>query len=197
MKKFIRTIPDHPKAGIQFRDITTLLLDPEGLRLAVDGIAGRHRIDHGQSTSAPTQTAPPNGPGPASPTTELDLVVGIEARGFIFGTAIAYQLGVGFVPLRKPGKLPGETIGRDFDLEYGQDRIELHVGAIKAGQKILLVDDLIATGGTAQAAVELLREVNAEIIECAFVIALPDLGGVERLEKLGCAVHSLCEYAGD
>jgi adenine phosphoribosyltransferase len=173
LRSFIRTIPDHPEPGIQFRDITTLLLDPEGLRLAVDGIADRHRAGG------------------------IDLVVGIEARGFIFGTAIAYQLGLGFVPMRKPGKLPAETIGRNFDLEYGSDRIELHVGAIEAGQKILLVDDLIATGGTAEAAVELLREVRADVVECAFVIALPDLGGTARLEKLGCKVHALCEYAGD
>ncbi len=173
LRSFIRTIPDHPEPGIQFRDITTLLLDPEGLRLAVDGIADRHRAGG------------------------IDLVVGIEARGFIFGTAIAYQLGLGFVPIRKPGKLPAETIGRNFDLEYGSDRIELHVGAIEAGQKILLVDDLIATGGTAEAAVGLLREVRADVVECAFVIALPDLGGMARLEKLGCKVHALCEYAGD
>jgi adenine phosphoribosyltransferase len=173
LRSFIRTIPDHPKPGIQFRDITTLLLDPEGLRLAVDGIADRHQ------------------------TGGIDLVVGIEARGFIFGTAIAYQLGLGFVPIRKPGKLPGETIGQDFDLEYGSDRIELHKGAIATGQKVLLVDDLIATGGTAEAAVGLLREVRAEVVECAFVIALPDLGGVERLEKIGCKVHALCEFAGD
>jgi adenine phosphoribosyltransferase len=173
IRSFIRTIPDHPKPGIQFRDITSLLLDPEGLRLAVDGIADRHR----------------NG--------DVDLVVGIEARGFIFGTAIAYQLGLGFVPMRKPGKLPGETIGRDFDLEYGRDRIEMHVGAIERGQRVLLVDDLIATGGTAIAAVELLREVGADIVECAFVIALPDLGGGERLEQLGCKVHALCEFEGD
>ena len=173
LRKYIRTIPNHPKPGIQFRDITTLLLDPKGLRLAVDGVAERHR------------------------TSDVDLVAGIEARGFIFGTAIAYQLGVGFVPLRKPGKLPGETIGRDFDLEYGSDRIELHVGAIEAGKRVLLVDDLIATGGTAEAAVLLLREAGAEIVECAFVIALPDLGGITRLEKLGCKVHTLCEFAGD
>jgi adenine phosphoribosyltransferase len=173
LARFIRTIPDHPKPGIQFRDITTLLLDPDGLRLAVDGIADRYQ------------------PG------DIDLVVGIEARGFIFGTAIAYQLGLGFVPLRKPGKLPGATLGRDFDLEYGRDRIELHADAIEVGQKVLVVDDLIATGGTAEAAVELLREAGAEIVECAFVIALPDLGGVERLEKLDCSVHSLCEFAGD
>lgn len=172
LHSFIRTIPDHPKPGIQFRDITTLLLDPEGLRRAVDGIADRHRAGG------------------------IDLVVGIEARGFIFGTAIAYQLGLGFVPIRKPGKLPGKTIGQDFDLEYGSDRVELHVGAIEAGQKVLLVDDLIATGGTAEAAVGLLREVGAEVAECAFVIALPDLGGVERLENLDCTVHSLCEFEG-
>jgi len=170
---YIRTIPDHPKPGIQFRDITSLLRDPEGLRLAIDGIADRHRAS------------------------EIELVVGIEARGFIFGTAVAYQLGLGFVPLRKPGKLPGKTIGRDFDLEYGKDRIEMHVDAVTAGQKVLLVDDLIATGGTAEAAVQLLSEAGAEIVECAFVIALPDLGGVERLERSGYRVHSLCEFSGD
>jgi len=173
LSRFIRTIPNHPKPGIQFRDITTLLRDPEGLRLSVDGIVDRHR-----------------GNG-------VDLVVGIEARGFIFGTAIAYQLGLGFVPLRKPGKLPGETIGRDFDLEYGRDRVEMHVGAVETGQRILLIDDLIATGGTAEAAVELIREVGAEVVECAFVIALPALGGIARLEKLGCKVHWLCEFEGD
>ncbi len=173
LKSFIRTISDHPKPGIQFRDITTLLLDPTGLRMAIDQIADRHaRAD-------------------------VDLVVGIEARGFIFGTAVAYRMGLGFVPIRKPGKLPGETIGRDFELEYGSDRIEMHVGAIARGQKILLVDDLIATGGTAEAAVGLLREVGADIVGCAFVIALPALGGVRRLEKLGCKVHSLCEFDGD
>jgi adenine phosphoribosyltransferase len=173
LKSLIRTIPDHPKPGIQFRDITTLLIDPTGLRLAVDQIADRHE------------------------NAGVDLVVGIEARGFIFGTAIAYRMGLGFVPIRKPGKLPAETIGRDFDLEYGSDRIEMHVGAISRGQKVLLVDDLLATGGTASAAVELLREVGAEVIECAFVIALPDLGGVQLLENLGCKVRSLCAFEGD
>lgn len=170
---FIRTISDHPKPGIQFRDITTLLRDPLGLRLAIDGISDRHRAG------------------------DVDMVVGIEARGFIFGTAIAYELGAGFVPIRKTGKLPGERIGRDFDLEYGSDRIEMHVGAVDPGQRVLLVDDLLATGGTARAAVELLREVGAEIIECAFVVALPDLGGITRLENLGCKVHWLCEFEDD
>lgn len=173
VRSLVRTIPDHPKPGIQFRDITTLLRDPQGLRLAVDGITDRHR------------------------TSNLDMVVGVEARGFIFGTAIAYRLGLGFVPIRKPGKLPAETIGRDFELEYGFDRVEMHVDAIEPGQRVLLVDDLIATGGTAEASVELLREAGAEVVECAFVIALPDLGGVQRLEALGCKVSSLCEFEGD
>ena len=175
LRSYIRTIPDHPVPGVQFRDITTLLLDSEGLRLAVDGLAGPHL---GADSDPP------------------DLVAGIEARGFIFGTAIAYRLGLGFVPLRKPGKLPGKTIGRDFDLEYGSDRLELHVDAVTPGTKILLIDDLIATGGTAEAAVQLLRLSGAEVIECAFVISLPDLGGVERLEKLGCSVRVLCEFEG-
>ena len=173
LESLIRTIPDHPKPGVQFRDITTLLHDPEGLRLAVDGIADRHG-DGG-----------------------IDLVAGIEARGFIFGTAVAYKMGLGFVPIRKPGKLPGKTIGRDFDLEYGSDRVEMHVEAVEPGQRVLLVDDLIATGGTAEAAVQLLREAGAEVVECAFVIALPDLGGIRRLEKLGCRLHWLCQFEGD
>ncbi len=173
LESLIRTIPNYPKPGVQFRDITTLLHAPEGLRLAVDGIADRHRHSG------------------------IDLIVGIEARGFIFGPAVAYQMGLGFVPIRKPGKLPGETIGRDFDLEYGSDRIEMHVDAVDAGKKVLLVDDLVATGGTAEAAVELLRQAGAEVAECAFVIALPDLGGVRRLEKIGCKVYWLCEFEGD
>ncbi len=182
LRDLIRTIPDHPKPGIRFRDITTLLLDPKGLRLAVDGIAEPY-LD----TNVDGQ--PRNG--------SLELIVGIEARGFIFGTAIAYRLGLGFVPLRKPGKLPGETIGCDFELEYGHDRIEMHVDAMRDGQRVLLVDDLIATGGTAAAAVHLIREAGAEIVECAVVISLPDLGGVDRLEKIGCPVRALCEFEGD
>ena len=176
IESFIRTIPDHPKAGIQFRDITTLLLDPKGLKLAVDQLCEPY-LDGRLATP--------------------DVVVGIEARGFLFGTAIAYQLGVGFVPLRKPGKLPGEKVGRDFDLEYGSDRIEIHVDALLPGQRILLIDDLIATGGTAQAGIELIQSCEAELIEAAFVVALPDLGGVKRLEALGCSVRWLCEFAGD
>lgn len=173
LRSLIRTIPDYPKPGIQFRDITTLLRDPKGLQLAVDGIAD-----------------PYQGGG-------VDAVVGIEARGFIFGTAVAYRLGCGFVPIRKTGKLPGDKIARDFVLEYGSDRIEIHVGALEPGARVLLVDDLIATGGTAEASVGLLREIGAEVVECAFVVALPDLGGIARLERLGCKVSWLCEFAGD
>ena len=173
IKSLIRTIPDYPKAGIQFRDITTLVSDPTGLRLAVEGLAQSHSD------------------------VQVDVVAGIEARGFVFGTPAALELGVGFVPIRKAGKLPGETIGREFELEYGTDTIEVHVGAIKRGDRVLLIDDLIATGGTAEAAVELLRELGAEVVACRFVVALPDLGGIERLEKLGCAVEWLCEFEGD
>lgn len=175
LRALVRTIPDHPQPGIQFRDITTLIADPEGLSSAIDALAGPHLGSSG---------------GP-------QLVAGIEARGFIFGTALAVRLGLGFVPLRKPGKLPGETLGRDYELEYGTDRIELHVGAVQPGQRVLLVDDLIATGGTAEAAVLLLREAGAEVVECAFVVDLPDLGGTSRLEKLGCSVRSLCAFAGE
>lgn len=189
LRNLIRTIPDYPKPGIQFRDITTLLLDPEGLRLAVDGIADWYLVGD-KGVTADTHAA-------LSSAFQPDLIAGIEARGFLFGTAIAYRLGLGFLPLRKPGKLPGAAIGRDFDLEYGSDRIEMHIDAVQAGQRVLLVDDLIATGGTAEAAVHLLRSVGAEIVECAFVISLPDLGGVERLEKIGCKVRSLCEFEGD
>lgn len=173
IREMIRTIPDHPRPGVQFRDITTLLRSGPGLRLAVDGIADRLRDG------------------------EIDVVAGIEARGFIFATAVAYQLGCGFVPLRKPGKLPGATIGRTFDLEYGSDRIEIHVDGIEMGQRVLLVDDLIATGGTAEAAIGLLGEAGANVVECAFVVALPDLGGVARLAKLGVRVHWLCEFSGE
>lgn len=171
--EYIRTIPDHPKPGIQFRDVTTLLKSPAGLRLAVDGLVDLYRGRR------------------------IDVVVGIEARGFIFGAAVAMALGTGFVPVRKPGKLPGERLGRDFDLEYGSDRLEMHVDALEAGQNVLVLDDLIATGGTAEAAVQLVRDAGAKIEDCGFVIALPDLGGIGRLERLGCRVEWLCEFEGD
>jgi adenine phosphoribosyltransferase len=172
LHSLIRTVPDFPKKGVQFRDVTTLLKDADGLRAAVDGLASVHRSG------------------------VIDMVVGIEARGFIFGTAVAYALSRGFVPIRKQGKLPGRSIGRSFELEYGADRIEIHRDSFGHGARVLLIDDLIATGGTAQAAVELLREVGAVVVECAFVVALPDLGGVARLRRDGCEVRWLCEFPG-
>ena len=170
---FIRTIPDHPKPGIQFRDITTLLQSAEGFGMAMD------QLGEGYKASKP------------------DLVAGIDARGFIFGAALSRDLGVGFVPIRKKGKLPGAVIRRSFELEYGTDEIEIHADSIPAGAKVLLVDDLIATGGTAEAAVELIREAGGVVDVCAFVIALPDLGGIEKIEKLGCRAEWLCEFKGD
>ncbi len=156
-----------------FRDITTLLKDPVGLRTTIQEIVKRyHEV-------------------------KIDKVAGIESRGFIIGAPVAYQLGVGFVPIRKQNKLPAETIGRDYQLEYGKDRIEIHVDAIQPGDRVLLVDDLIATGGTAEAAVRLIQDMGGEVVACCFVIDLPDVGGHARLEKLGCKVFSLCEFEGD
>jgi len=156
-----------------FRDITTLLKDPVGFRVTINELVNRYTG------------------------TKLDKVAGIESRGFIIGAALAFQLGVGFVPIRKKGKLPAETIGHDYALEYGTDRIEMHVDAITKGEKVLLVDDLIATGGTAEAAVKLIEGVGGKIHECCFVIDLPDLGGRKRLEKHGQKVFALCEFEGD
>jgi adenine phosphoribosyltransferase len=173
IKSFIRTVPDYPKPGILFRDVTGLLEDARGLRMAVDLIVHRY-IDQ-----------------------DIDLVAGIEARGFIFGTAVAYELGLGFIPLRKAGKLPGEVVGIDYELEYGEDRIEMHLGAIAPDAKILLIDDLIATGGTAQAAIQLIEGVGGVVLEACFVIDLPDLGGSGRLEAMGCSTFSLCEFEGE
>jgi adenine phosphoribosyltransferase len=172
LKALIRTIPDHPKPGILFRDITTLLLDPQGLRAAVDGLI------------LPFLHLP------------LDLVAGIEARGFILGGAVAHELGKGFVPVRKRGKLPHKTIGQEYQLEYGVDAIEIHADAIAPGQRVLLVDDLVATGGTAEAASELVRRSGGELVAAAFVIDLPDLGGAERLRRRGVVVHTLVSFAG-
>jgi len=173
IKSFIRTVPDYPKKGILFRDVTGLLENARGLRMAVDLIIHRY-IDQ-----------------------KIDLVAGIEARGFIFGTAVAYELGVGFIPLRKAGKLPGEVVGVDYELEYGSDRLEMHVGAISEGDEVLLIDDLIATGGTASAALELIRGVGGRVREACFVIDLPDLGGADRLRELGCESFSLCDFEGE
>jgi arylformamidase len=173
IKSYIRTVPHYPHQGIMFRDITTLLKDPVGLRLTIDGLANRYKD------------------------TKVDKVVGIESRGFILGAPLAYALGVGFVPIRKKGKLPAETIGHDYELEYGVDRIELHIDAISEGEKILLVDDLIATGGTAQAAVILIEKMGGNIVECCFAINLPDIGGSQRLLNMGQKVFALCEFEGE
>jgi len=170
---YIRTIPDFPKPGIQFRDVTTLFTDPRGFRTAIDQLlqpfAGR----------------------------PIDKVAGLEARGFILGGAVAHQLSVGFVPIRKKGKLPGTTIEQAYALEYGEAVMEVHDDAFAAGEKVLLVDDLLATGGTAEAGVRLIERLGAEVIATAFVIDLPDIGGRARLEALGLPVHALCAFEGD
>lgn len=156
-----------------FRDITTLLKDPVGFRVTIGELVNRYAG------------------------TKIDRVAGIEARGFIVGAALAFQLGVGFVPIRKQGKLPAETVGHDYELEYGSDRIEMHVDSVSRGDRILLVDDLIATGGTAGAACKLIESMGGQIVECCFVIDLPDLGGRARLEAQGHKVFALCEFEGD
>jgi adenine phosphoribosyltransferase len=172
LTRIIRTIPDYPKPGIMFRDITTLLADARAFRRAVDELV-----------------QPFAG-------TKVDKVAGIEARGFILGGATAHQLSAGFVPLRKKGKLPHKTIGVEYDLEYGRDTIEMHLDAFAKNERVLLVDDLIATGGTALAAVDLLRQGGAEIVGAAFVIDLPELGGAEKLRAAGVAVSTLVAFEG-
>ncbi len=173
VEDYIRTIVDFPHEGIKFRDVTTLFADPRGFRMAVDQML--HPFAG----------------------IRIDKVVGLEARGFILGGAIAHQLSVGFVPIRKKGKLPGATISESYTLEYGEAVVEIHDDAIDAGEKVLVVDDLLATGGTAEAGIRLVERLGGEIVGCAFVIDLPDLGGRKRLEALGMDVHWLCEFAGD
>ncbi|MCX7171535.1 MAG: adenine phosphoribosyltransferase [Proteobacteria bacterium] len=173
IKSRIRTVPHYPKHGVMFRDITTLLKDAVGFRVTINELVNRYTG------------------------VRIDKVAGIESRGFIIGAALAFQLGVGFVPIRKKGKLPAETVGHDYALEYGTDRIEMHVDSVTRGEKILLADDLIATGGTAEAAVKLIESMGGNIVECCFVIDLPDLGGRKRLEKHGQKVFALCEFEGD
>ena len=169
----IRTIPDYPKPGIMFRDVTTLLKDPVGLRITVNELVNRYSG------------------------MKIDKVAGIEARGFILGAPLAYMLGVGFVPIRKKGKLPAETVSQEYALEYGTDVIEIHKDAIAEGDRVLLVDDLIATGGTAEAAIALIQILGGDIVECSFVVDLPELGGRQRLESLGQKVFTLCEFEGE
>ncbi|MHA1164084.1 MAG: adenine phosphoribosyltransferase [Alphaproteobacteria bacterium] len=173
IRALVRTIPDYPKPGIMFRDITTLLGDAKGLTACVQQLAAPYMDSH------------------------VEAVAGIEARGFILGGAIADRLGCGFVPIRKKGKLPAKAIGQDYELEYGVDVIEIHEDCITVGERVLLVDDLIATGGTAEAAVKLLRKLDADIVAAAFVIDLPDLKGRKRVEALGVECHTLIEFEGD
>lgn len=169
----IRTIPDYPKPGVRFRDITTLLGDARAFRRAVDELV-----------------QPWAG-------TKIDKVAGVEARGFILGGAVAHQLSAGFVPVRKKGKLPHLKVSIAYSLEYGLDEMEMHEDAIRPGERAILVDDLIATGGTAEGAIKLLRKLGADVIAACFVIDLPDLGGAKRLEALGVPVRSLIAFEGE
>lgn len=173
LKKLIRTIPDWPKKGVNFRDVTTLFKHGEGFGSVVDELVQRYRSQ------------------------EIDLVIGIESRGFILGSALAVLLGAGFVPVRKAGKLPAETESEEYELEYGKDRVEIHRDAINRGERVLLVDDLVATGGTALAACRLIEKLEGEVVECVFLVDLPDLGGMDRLKNQGYQVYSLIQFEGD
>ena len=172
VKDYIRTIVDFPHEGILFRDVTTLFADARGFRICVDQLL------------SPYAGIP------------IDKVVGLEARGFILGGAVAHQLTTGFVPIRKKGKLPGAVISQAYALEYGEAVMEIHDDAIRPGERVLIVDDLLATGGTASAAIELCRRLGAEVVGAAFVIDLPELGGRQVIEALGVEVHTLCEFDG-
>lgn len=170
--KLIRTIPNYPKDGIMFRDITTLLKDPEGFKATINMLVAKYK-------DAP-----------------IDYIAGIEARGFILGSALAYALCKGFIPVRKKGKLPGKTITQSYDLEYGSDTIEIHDDALHHGANVLLIDDLIATGGTAIGAITLIEKVGGKIYETAFVVDLPELGGAKKIQNLGHTVFTLCSFEG-
>ena len=172
VKDYIRTIVYFPHEGIMFRDVTTLFADPRGFRMAIDQMLHPYA---GQ---------------------RIDKVVGLEARGFIIGGAIAHQLGTGFVPIRKKGKLPGTTISQEYTLEYGEAIVEIHDDAITPGETVLVIDDLLATGGTAEAGIKLLERLGATIVGCAFIIDLPELGGREKLTQMGMEVHALCAFEG-
>tara|TARA_R110002124_G_scaffold13349_27_gene61831 strand:- start:752 stop:1285 length:534 start_codon:yes stop_codon:yes gene_type:complete len=172
LREYIRTIPDFPHEGILFRDVTTLFNDAQGLRQAVDQMADA-LSDH-----------------------QFDQIAGLEARGFMLGAALAYKLGLGFTMIRKAGKLPGTTIGQDYALEYGTARVEVHDDAIQAGQRVLLFDDLIATGGTAEAGIKLIEKLGGQVTMAAFIIDLPALGGREKIEKMGVPTHVLCAFDG-
>ena len=172
VRDYIRTIPDFPHEGIMFRDVTTLFADPRGMRLCIDQLL-----------------APYVG-------RRIDAVVGLEARGFVLGGAVAHQLGTGFVPVRKKGKLPGPTFEQDYALEYGTATVEIHQDALSPGDQVLVVDDLLATGGTAEAGVKLIERLGAEVLACAFVVDLPELGGAEKLRSMGLNIHTICAFDG-
>ena len=173
IKSKIRSIPDFPKKGIIFRDITTLLQDKEGLKLVIDELTNRYsKMD-------------------------IDTIAGIEARGFIIGGALAYQLGLGFVPVRKKGKLPYETISHEYELEYGTDTIEMHTDSFKKGDKVLVLDDLLATGGTSLAAAKLVEKIGGDVVELGFIVDLPDVGGRKAITEAGYKQFTLCEFEGE
>lgn len=173
IKSRIRTVPHWPKKGIMFRDITTLLKDPVGLKLCLDDLVARYKDK------------------------KIDVVVGIDSRGFIMGGALAYLLGKGFVPVRKKGKLPAATEREEYALEYGTDVVEIHKDAIEKGQQVVIIDDLIATGGTAMAAGNLVKKLGGEIVEFAFIVDLPDLGGRKKLEAAGHKVYAQTAFEGE
>jgi adenine phosphoribosyltransferase len=173
IKSKIRTVKNYPINGVMFRDITTLFKDPEGLCDAINIFAERYKD------------------------MQIDKIVAIESRGFLIGAPLSYLLKIGLVLIRKPGKLPAETIKQDYKLEYGTDQIEIHIDAINEGERVLIVDDLIATGGTVEAAVKLVQKMKGEVLECCFIIDLPDIGGSRKLESMGQNVFSLCKFEGD
>ncbi len=173
IKSRIRTVPDWPKKGIMFRDITTLLKDPVGFRLVIDDFMKRYKDS------------------------DIDVIVGIDSRGFILGGALAYLLEKGFVPVRKKGKLPHETESEEYELEYGTDTVEIHKDAMPKGQKALVVDDLLATGGTALATCRLVEKLGGKVVECAFIVDLPDIGGSAKLKKAGYNLYSQCAFEGE
>ena len=172
IKDLIRTIPDFPIKGIMFRDVTTLFDNAQGFQECIDRLTTPYK------------------------NTKVDKVIGLEARGFIIGGAVAKELECGFIPIRKEGKLPGKTINQDYELEYGKATLEIHEDALSAGDKVLIVDDLLATGGTAEAGIVLVEKLGGEILGCSFIINLPDLGGSKKLEKMGISTHFLCEFEG-
>jgi adenine phosphoribosyltransferase len=172
LSKFIRTVPDFPEPGIMFRDVTTLFAEPQAFKALIEQFNQQF-----------------NG-------VDIDYIGGIDARGFIIGAALALTREIGFVPVRKKGKLPYDTISEDYALEYGTATLELHTDAVSAGSKVLIVDDLIATGGTAIAAVNLFRKLNANVIGCAFLVDLPELGGADKLRSIDVSVTSLCAFDG-